>query len=468
MVNGNIGASVAGIKARVKERLGPLWWYSAIMLVVQTLGAVVNVYIGIWLVPKWVPADQLGALLPLAQVGSLLGLPLAILLTPFGKFLNVFAARGEMGKVKSLLQDMLVIVVVSGIGVAIYTYLVSPIVFARMRVDGGMLVWILCGLAILGAVTPVLSNALQSLQSYRLLAASGLLVPPIRLWMLAVLLPAMGVLGFFGVQLLVTLLGVAVAAWGLRQVLSGSVVRISYRTHLPEIARFTVPLLAFTVMGTLQSTCETFVIRHFLPDRDSAAYYILSRFAETPCAIWGALTVAFFPLVSERHERGEDSQVLLRQSLVLILLAGGFGCLILTWCADWMLGLTASWAVYKPYGWLLGPLLLRILFLQALACFTTHETACRRFGFLKFLVCIQGAEMIFLYALTGWGFFRPYLPLRWWEAVNQIHAGRIEFVIGVMLVAALLSFLVGAVYVYVQAQRLRCRAVSSASECSVG
>ena len=461
MSDGKIWSWLAATKARIKGRLGPLWWYSAVMFTVQRLGDLVNIYIGLWLVPHFVPSSQLGALLPLGQIGGLLGLPLAILLTPFGKFLNVFASRGEIGKIKSLLQDMLLMVLFSGVGVAIYTYWVSPIVFERMRVDGGKLVWILCGLAILGAVTPVLSNALQSLQRYRFLASSGLVLPPIRLGLLWWLLPALGVLGFFGVQLLIAVLAVAIAAWGLRHVLSARVARESYRTHLPEIARFTVPLLAFTVMGTFQSTCETFVIRHFLPDQDSAAFYILSRFAEIPCSIWGAVAIAFFPMVSERHERGEDSLGMLRQSLVIILLAGGFACLVLTWCADWLLGLTAAWAVYKPYGWLMGPLLLRILFLQAVACFTTYETACRRFGFLKYLVFIQISEMVLLYGLTGWGFFRPYLPQRWWEAVNQIHAARIDFIIWVMLAAAALGFIGGGVYL--AAQRLRRRTAAAVS-----
>ena len=424
---------LASTRAQVKKRLGLLWWYSAIMFSVQRLGDLVNIYTGLWLVPHWIPASQLGALLPLGQVGALLGLPLAIVLTPFLKFTNVFAARGEMGKVKALLHDMLVIVAISAVGVTIYTYLVSPFVFERMRLDGSRLVWLLCCLAVLGAVLPVLSNALQSLQRYRVMAASGLVQPPIRLAALWLLLPTLGVLGFFSVQLLIAVVGVAIAVWGLRHVLSPGLRRESYREHLPEMARFTAPLLILTVVGSLQGTCETFVIRHFLADQDSAAFYILSRFAEIPCGIWGALGIAFFPLVSERHERGEDSGRMLLHSLMIILLIGGMISVALTWCADGLLGLTPTWAVYKPYGWLLGPMLLRVLFLQAASCFTIHEIACRRFGFAWYAATLPLIEAILLYGLAGISFFQPYLPESWLRALSSLPAKRLDFVLAIMV-----------------------------------
>jgi len=50
------------------------------MFGVQRLGDLINIYIGLWLVPHWIPASQLGALLPLGQIGLLLGLPLAVIL----------------------------------------------------------------------------------------------------------------------------------------------------------------------------------------------------------------------------------------------------------------------------------------------------------------------------------------------------------------------------------------------------
>ena len=431
--------SFSRTRRAVKERLGPLWWYSAVMFGVQALVAIISAYMGLWLVPKWVPADQLGALLPLGQVGALLGLPLAIILTPFLKFVNVFAAKGETGKVKALIQDVLAIVAVASVGVAIYTYLVCPLVFERMRVSGGGLVWLLCGLAITSALAPVFFNALQSLQRFRVIAAGGLIPPFIRLGALWLILPTLGLVGFFGTQLLIAVIGIGIAAWGLRGVLSKTIKRESYREHLREMGLFTLPILALTVASNIQGTCETVVIRHALPDVESAAYYMVSRFAEIPAGIWGAIGLVFFPFVSERHEHGMESDRMLRHAMMFIFVVGGVMGVALTWGADWLLGLTPGWCLYRPYSWLMGILVLRTVLFQAVACFFTYEIACRRFRFVLYVVVLQVCEVVFLYGLTHIGFFQPYLPPSWWNVLASIPACRLDFVVAVMLGLAVLE-----------------------------
>ena len=451
--DGNMWAQLIRTKAQIKERLGPLWWYSAVMFGVQRLGDLINIYIGLWLVPQWIPASQLGALLPLGQIGALLGLPLAIILTPFLKFVNVFAAKGEMGKVKALIQDVLAIVAISSVGVALYTYWVCPLVFERMRVSGGGLVWLLCGLAITSALAPVLSNALQSLRNFRVMAVSGLIPPPIRLVALWLLLPMLGLVGFFGTQLLIAVIGIGIAAWGLRSVLSPTVPRESYRGHLREMGLFTLPLLFTTVAGSIQGTTETFVIRHFLPDEQSAAYYLISRFTDIPAAIWGAVGMAYFPLVSERHEQGKETGRMLRNTIAFMLLAGGAVGLALSLSADWLLGLTAAWRVYQPYSWLMGMLMFRTMMWLVFATFSTHEWACRRFRFAWYGVPLSLIEAGLLYGLTGIGFFRPYLPVRWWDALSSIHAGRLDFVVTVMLCWSVVYVLCIGIHVWIRSVR---------------
>ena len=434
-------SGLARTKDHIKERLGPLWWYSGVMFGVQRLGDLINIYVGLWLVPQCIPASQLGALLPLTQVGALLGLPLAVILIPFLKFTNVFAAKGEMGKVKALLQDMLVIVAVSSIGVAIYTYWATPLVLERMRVGGSGLIGLLCGLAIINALAPVLSNALQSLRNFRTMAILCLIPPPIRLAVLWLTLPVLGIVGYFGVQFLAAVIGIAIAAWGLRSVLSPRVKRETYREHLREMGIFTLPLLVLNVGGAIQATCEMVVIRHVLPDADSAAFYIISRFAEITFGIWGAVSIVFFPFVSERHEQGLSSDRTLHHAMLFTLAAGGLMGLALTCRADWLLGLTPAWCVYRPYSWLMGFLVLRTVLFQTVSCFVLYEIACRRFRFVSLIVVLQLIEAGVLYGLTHIGFFQPYLPSFWWAILASIPACRLDFVAAVMLGLAVLQIL---------------------------
>ena len=49
---------------RIHERCGDLWWYAALLFMAQRFGDTINMFVGMWLVPKYVPQDELGAVLP--------------------------------------------------------------------------------------------------------------------------------------------------------------------------------------------------------------------------------------------------------------------------------------------------------------------------------------------------------------------------------------------------------------------
>ena len=49
---------------RLHVRCGDLWWYAALLFIAQRFGDTINMFVGMWLVPKYVPQDELGAVLP--------------------------------------------------------------------------------------------------------------------------------------------------------------------------------------------------------------------------------------------------------------------------------------------------------------------------------------------------------------------------------------------------------------------
>ena len=96
------------IFSRIHAKLGDLWWYTVLLFFAQRIGDVVNMVVGLWLVPRYVPMEELGAVLPLMSVAGIVGLPLAVVSTPFVRFLAVYSANGEFGKVKTMLRDAFV------------------------------------------------------------------------------------------------------------------------------------------------------------------------------------------------------------------------------------------------------------------------------------------------------------------------------------------------------------------------
>jgi len=429
------------LKEKVKAWLGPLWWYSAVMFCVQRFGDVVNLFTGLWLVPNWVPREELGALLPLGQIGGLLGLPLAILLTPFLKFLNAFGAKGEFGKVKSLLCDALVLAGLSAFVISAYTWYTAPLVLERLRISGSTLIWLLCGIAVTSAFMPVLNNGLQALKLFRCIGAVGLASAPVRLVFLVLLLPSLGLVGFFSAQFLFNVTTLGVSFWGLREVLSRDVQRESYRMHWREMAAYALPIAVVMAVSNVAATVQLLVIRQRLPSVESAAYYFVSKFAEIPYVLWSAIAVVFFPIVSEAFEKGRDTRTMLIRVMFFTVGGGAFLAVILGVGSGWLFAQIPRWHDYAPSAYLVGWMAMTNVFRVAFNCFSTHEMACRRFGFVVYVVPLALLESAVLVSLTGYGFFEPYLPHAWVQWMASLRAARLEFIVGVMFVSALATFL---------------------------
>lgn len=429
------------LKAKVKAWLGTLWWYSAVMFCVQRFGDIINLYTGLWLVPKWVPPSELGALLPLGQIGGLLGLPLAILLVPFTKFLNTFGAKGELGKVKSLLCDALLLAGVSAFAIAAYTWYSAPFVFERLRIGGAGLIWLLCGIAVTSAFMPILNNGLQALKLFRCMGAVGLAAAPVRLVFLLALLPLSGLLGFFSAQFLANLATIGISLWGLRKILSTGVSRESYRGHLREMLLYTFPIAGVMIVGSITTTVQLLIIRQRLPDVESAAFYFGSRFSEIPNILWSAIAIVFFPIISESFEKGKDTRRILIQVLLFTVGGGAAVAIALGFGIEWLFGVVQKWKAYQPYAYLVVWMSMTNVFRVAAACFTTHEMACRRFGFISYAVPLALLEAGTLVCLTGYGFFEPYLPPSWVVWMESLHAARLEFIVWAMLVSSFATFL---------------------------
>ena len=79
---------------RIHERCGDLWWYAMLLFVAQRFGDVINMFVGMWLEPKYVPQDELGAVLPLMSI------IFCIRLDIFGVALELVITRSLVRKAK--------------------------------------------------------------------------------------------------------------------------------------------------------------------------------------------------------------------------------------------------------------------------------------------------------------------------------------------------------------------------------
>lgn len=394
----------------LRNRMGELWWYTLLCFIVCRLGEIVNLYIGVFLVPKVLPAEELGAVTPLMSIGTFVGLPIAILLLPVGKFLNVFAARKEYGKVKALLLDSLYINLFFAVIVLIWLIFTGDALLLRMHVADRRILIPVAGFAIFSCLDPIISSAQKALKCFKSTLVAGFVSPYIRLICMFLLLAPLGAFGYLSAQLLCSLWAIGCALIALYLYLRKCGGRQSYREDIRDMIAYSMPLLAITIASRITGPVETFVIRHRLPESVSAGYYFSTMFGMIPGYATAALVVYFWPIVSDKFEKGESTEKLLAQSMFFNLVIGGLALLAVSLVVPYVFRLPGPWRGYEEYSRYVWQAGLITLLKSVQAIYTSHQSACRRFVYVRYMVPLMFLEAAVLYGLPAWQVAAPYVP----------------------------------------------------------
>jgi O-antigen/teichoic acid export membrane protein len=434
--------NIPEIKLKIKTRLGELWWYTIVLFFTQQIGAVINAFIGLWLVPKYVPQDELGVVLPLGSIGGLLGLPLSILMIPFMKFLSKYMAQEEYGKIKALLRDAFILAAITFLLVSGISYFCMPVVFKRLRVEAGALsVLVICS-GIIGALAPVFSTALQAFKKFRILSFMGVAGAILRLGALLIALPIRGLSGYFVGQIVPSLFCIIGSMWFLRKYLSTKIHRVSYWSEdIKGILQYTGWFAVFSLFSMLVVTAESFVIRHRLSGLESAGYYMVSRFSDIVTSVGIISASVLFPIISEKHEKKIAGQRhVLLQSFGIQLVGGVLFSLIMAPLAYLFFSMNGEWNVYNqfiPY----------MIFLCAISiirgmtyCYVMYEMALSRFKFVVPFALFYVLEIVVLLMVTGYSFFAPWVPSSWLTTIEAYNPCRLSVVIVIILLSTLINF----------------------------
>lgn len=419
----------------LQARLGPFWWHSALMFGASRIGDVLHMAVGLFLVPLYVPEEQLGAVLPLLSLGAFFSVPLTAAARTTARYVTGFRVAGERGRIRSILRDlMLVSLVVSLLGVLTVVGWQSFFA-ARLKFEGRAVPLLVGGLIALSCWQPTLNLANQGLGLYYRITVSIMVMAAARLALALILLRLWGLEGYLALQLLVGLIVALFLARGVRECFKPEVVSVSNRALFKTVWRYFVPMLLMSGLFAFQAVMEPWIIRHRLPTEESAAYYLASRFGMIPAYLSGALLTFLFPMASERHDRGESSRKLQVQALAAL---GAVGLAIVVGLAVFgarLLNAFPAWRPYMPYASLLWQTALISLGTSLISVYALHETACRRFGFLWIVTPVVLLEVGGLYSLMGWSFFQPFLSPSVWDSVNEWVRRDISFIVTAMLAA---------------------------------
>ena len=385
------------LSGRIRTRLGPLWGPALLLFVALRFGDLVNAVVGLWLVPRYVPAADLRAVQPLVRVAAFVATPLAVLLVPYAKLLNVHAVRGEAGKVKSLIRDASLLALAVFALALLATPLFFRLVFRLWNIENGRLALAIVASSTIGALSPVFTETLRALGRFGVVSWSSAVAAPLRFAVMALALPVRGLTGYFVGQASGPAFQSGVAAWDFFRRHRGVRPERYWREDRRVFLAFGAPLAMASAVGNFRSMLEAMPLA-LVPEAESVAFYYLTTFTEI--ASYVGLTVVFvlFPVVSARHERGEGTLRLLVQSMALTLAGGLAVALLLGLAGAPLLRAIGAGAHASQAKWFF-PLGALAAVRTATACFTTHETACSRFGYLRYVLPVAALEILGLLAL---------------------------------------------------------------------
>lgn len=422
-----------------RQEMGPFWWHTILIFAASRIADIANLYVGVFYLPAALSQGELGAVDPVTRLAGFAAIPMAIISVVGAKYISTYLARNERGKIKQFMRDMALL----GLASAVVFSLVLVATFESFRVrlglDNRFILPALCALGVLSCWQPLVQVVLQGMQKFYTVAFMGVGGNLLRVVLVLCLVPLLHLSGYLFATFISGVVVVALSIWSLKPYIARNVSSAPYYAEWRGILAFAWPITIMTCVATVQSFVEPFVVKHFLHEKDAAGYYMICRFGSIPNFLVGAIGFVLFPLMSSKHERGEDTGGYLSQALGAALLVSGGGTLVLGVSSGWLFNLLPQWRPfvgYTPLIWFIG---LQVTLDAAISIYSTHEIACRRFGFLRVIVPVAILDVIILYGSFGWGAFHGWLPDGLWSVVDQTIPRTLTYAVAVMCSTRLLA-----------------------------
>ena len=395
---------------KLHTRLGDFWWYSIMLFCACRAADVLNAFVGLWLVPKYVDPSELGAVMPLVTFSNFLALPVSVFAMTFMKEMAALATHNDYGKMKSLIRGVFISAGIFTIVTLVISRFVLPAFFERIRIAEGSLGLLILAASLTAAMTPVYQNALQAIKRFKTISLLNIASAPIRFLVMVIAMPFRALSGYFVGQTVTSVFTISAYVYALRKELSVPAKTYWTRTVFRRFASISIGIASVMGFGAILGLVEQTVLRQRLPEIESAAYYMSTRFSDIAGFASSSLIVVLFPFTATLATEGKSTRPLVIKSSIAMI---AIGCTLAAFFAIAgrpLLAILPNGNQYTNYAWAI-PWLIIITTLSSLQSFHTNtEISAGRFGFLKWWIPLHLIFASVLLFTTGFGYFTTYLP----------------------------------------------------------
>ena len=398
---------------RLHAKLGDFWWYSLMIFAASRAADCLNVFVGLWLVPKYVEPSELGAVMPLTNFASFLAIPIAVFASTFRNELTSLAVNRKFGQMKTLMRGVFIATAIFLFLAIVICRFVLPAYLERIRVAEGSLGLVILICSFITAVSPIYGNALQSLKKFKASSAIALLGAPLRLITMLITLPFRAITGYFVGQCAVPVCQIAGSVICLRKELSVPAEPYWNREIVRRFGRLFLIFGASALAGGISSLVESTVLRQRLPELDSAAYYMVTRFSDIASFLGSALVFTLFPFTAELAAKGKDTRPLIVKTSLAIFVTNAALAAFFGLFGERILAFLPHGSEYAAFWWAI-PWIIAITSITLFTNFyTTGEVSAFRFGYMKWMIPLTLLYPAAILLVTGYGYFAAFLPASW-------------------------------------------------------
>ena len=400
---------------KLHARLGDFWWYSLMLFCACRAADLLNAFVGLWLVPKYVDPSELGAVMPLTNFANFLAIPVAAFANTFRNELTRLSIGKEFGKLKTLMRGVFAATAIFLFVAIVVARFLLPAFLERIRIVEGSLGLVIIAASFVGAVAPIYSNALQALKKFKAQSLLSIVGAPVRLIAMLLAMSFRAITGYFVGQAAVPAFNIVASVISLRKELSVKAEPYWTQDVIRRFSRLFAIFATSGIVGGFLLLVESTVLRQRLPDIDSAGYYMATRFSEIAGFLSATLAFTIFPFAAEKAAKGEDTRPLVIKSF----LVNACFCLMLAlpflFFGKTILSLLPHGDQYSAYWWSV-PWLIGITYLTSIiGLYSTTEISANRFSFLKWYLPLDIAYPALLLLVTGHGYLTGIIPASWTE-----------------------------------------------------
>ena len=426
---------------RLHARLGDFWWYSLMIFVASRAADCLNVFVGLWLVPKYVEPSELGAVMPLTNFANFLAIPIAVFASTFRNELTSLAVNRKFGQMKTLMRGVFIATAIFLFLAIVICRFVLPTYLERIRIAEGSLGFLILMASFFGAVSPIFSNALQSLKKFKTNSLISLLGAPIRLLAMIVAMPLRPISGYFIGQSSTPVFSMVASVIGLRKELSVPAEPYWTRDIVRRFGRLFIIFGVSALAGGFSGLIESTVLRQRLPELDSAAYYMVTRFSDIAGFLATTLGFTLFPFTAELAARGKDMRPLVLKASLAVFVTNAalaaFFCLF----GERIISILPHGNEYASYWWAIPWIVTITSVNYFISFYTTAEVSAFRFGYMKWMIPLTLVYPVAMLLITGYGYFTAYLPASWTDFLSTHNVTSLSAMLWWMTGSALIKAL---------------------------